>query len=588
MKNIAGFTLWMCSMALSFTVLSQPPKAEQPVHEKKTIVGDDGNIYWNKSLPVYITLSSSPDSNEGHIMKATPEEGVKPYYFDTEGINWIRTRWAVDEESGKTIYPLQEVLWPVNADGMSPVTTAEFIADGKYVVNGKTFFSGDLKVSLSAKDEVSGIENIYYSSGSEFQLYKDPISLDTEREWNLTFYAVDKVGNSESLKDGKSIAGGTGNNFSFSVDKTAPITSLETIDPKIENTLSPKSKINLTSSDEGAGVNKTYYQLDGGKETTYTGSISMYMIPEGDHMISYKSIDHVKNEEQENTYSFFLDRTAPTVDFSVSGAHFESSEGNLYVSSSSQLELTGTDNKAGVNELFMKIDGGLYSLFESPVIADQTPGRHQAFFYGTDKVENKSTVASKSYIIDTKPPVIKYAVSGPKYTRHDTLFVNKTTAFSLNPYEAGDYQSGINSTQYQYDGGSKIEYQDKFSIPGDGALNFTMHAVDNVGNGSEKSLAIFIDNEPPVLNHQFSVDKIGQKTVREKDYLIYPREVQLFLGATDKDSGTDRVYYSINDGQKTLYTKPIKGFSSNNFEVKVESIDMLGNTDTRILEFSVE
>ena len=589
MKNRVGFVVALvASVVLCCSAWAQPPKVEPPAHDKKTFVGEDGNIYWNKSLPVYISLSSSPDDGQGHVMKRDPEENVKPYYFDTEGTNWIRTRWAVDEQSGKPIYPKTEVLWPVKADGLAPVTKAEFTADGKYVAGEKTYFSGDLKVSLTAKDAVSGTEGIYYSTGSEYQLYEGPVSIDAEREWDLTFYAVDKVGNAEPINDGKSLAGSNGNNFSFIVDKTPPVTSYAISGPNTENIISPSGSIKLSGVDEGAGVNKTFYKFNDNNEKVYSSGLPLSGLKEGDHTVYYKSVDRVKNTEEEKSYNFFLDRSAPEISFSVSGNQFESSSGNLYVSASSQLQLEGTDNKAGVDKVFMKIDGGNYDVYSSPVTSDQAAGKHQLFFYGTDKVENKSVIKSKYYIIDVKAPVIKYAVTGPKYVRHDTLFVNKETYFSISPYEAGNYQSGVNSIQYQYNDGVKIDYEDKFTVPGDGPKTFTMHTADNVGNASEKETVLFIDNVPPVLNYHFSVDKIGQKTVREKNYLIYPREVQLFLGATDNDAGTDKVYYTINEGSRTSYATPVKGMASGNYSIKVESIDMLGNTDTQIIEFSVE
>ena len=60
-------------------------------HEKTTYTGEDGKLYWNKDLPVYINISPEPDT-KGHKLKSERHaKYTNPFYFDTEGINFIRT-----------------------------------------------------------------------------------------------------------------------------------------------------------------------------------------------------------------------------------------------------------------------------------------------------------------------------------------------------------------------------------------------------------------------------------------------------------------------------------------------------------------
>ena len=89
-------------------------------------------------------------------------------------------------------------MWPVFADGVSPITKIEYHHTGKHVVNGKIYYSGDLKISLLAKDAVSGIEGTYYSTGNGYKRYDGEIAVDTQKDWNFRFYSVDMVGNAES------------------------------------------------------------------------------------------------------------------------------------------------------------------------------------------------------------------------------------------------------------------------------------------------------------------------------------------------------------------------------------------------------
>lgn len=194
MKNLR-ITLITCICI--FATYSFTFSQNKVVHEKKTFIADNGKIYWNKNLPVFINLSTS-ENGDGITMKEESKEKMEPFYFDTEGINWIRTRWAVNLETGEAILPKREIMWPILADGKAPVTKIRYHYTGKHVINGKTYYSGDLKISFNSQDAVSGIDAIYYSLGNGFKKYDDEFTIENEDDWNLQFYAVDKVGNVES------------------------------------------------------------------------------------------------------------------------------------------------------------------------------------------------------------------------------------------------------------------------------------------------------------------------------------------------------------------------------------------------------
>ncbi|MDH5398614.1 MAG: hypothetical protein OEX02_10725, partial [Cyclobacteriaceae bacterium] len=566
--------------------LSAYTQSVTPEHEKKTLVSEDGKIYWNKNLPVYITLSTSTNGEGGHVINTDEQNSPDPYYFDTEGTNWIRTRWAVDKETGKTIYPLEEVLWPIEVDGKAPVTTPEFISEGKTIVKGVTYYSGDLKLKLTARDEVSGVANIYYSKDAMYLPYTEEIPLDIEKEWFISFYAVDKVGNAESIdrdKDGIS----SENLFSFKVDKTAPTTTHKIIDPNENNTLAPKSKITLSSEDTGAGLKRITYSMDSGAEKVYGGSISLYSLPEGAHQITYHAEDLVKNKEETKSYDFYLDRTAPDISVNIEGDQFTSSTNRLFISPRSKIKLTGSDNKAGVGSMYYKLDTEAYSEYQQPIEASQNAGPHTLYYYGIDLVENKSVAKSTKYYIDVNAPAIKYNVTGPKYVRKDTLFVRSITAFTITPYEKGDYQSGIKDITYNLNDGTQTTYDGKFNIQGDGLKNLSIEVSDQVENSANLKQVVFLDNEAPEIKVSYSVEQIGKKTVREEQYDIYPSEVQVYLAATDKHVGTNRIYYAINGGAEKLYTGPVRYFKNGtNIDLKVRSIDHLENESTKTIVFS--
>lgn len=555
----------------------------QPQHEPKTFTGDDGKIYWNKSLPFYIQLSTNPSGSGGHIMKMEGDSAVNSYYFDTEGTNWIRTRWAIDVETKEHTYPLTEVLWPVEVDGLSPKTTISFDSEGKFVMGDVSYFTVDLKITLSATDATSGVNKIYYSTGQNFQEYTEPIAFDIEKEWALSYYAVDRVGNAEKVQNADE------NQMKVVTDGTPPVTTHELLEPLSGDILSAKSFIQLSSTDETVGLDKIYYSIDDGPSKVYSGKLSMSNLSEGEHTLTYYAVDKLGNEEEKKSIQFFVDRTGPEIEFVIGGSNYKSAKGNLYVSNSSNLSLNASDNKAGVEQVFYKLDNKTYTEYTSPITTDQSAGLHKFYFYGVDKVENKSSTKSQSYIVDIKEPAISYSVAGPKYTRNDTLFVNKESAFSISPSDPGSYQSGVKSTRYIVGNESEKEYSEKFSISGNGYRLLKLSANDQVDNSNSKEIHVFVDNDSPELTYNFSVDRIGQKTVRDKSFLIYPPEVQLYLGATDEHVGTEKITYSINGGTTRNYSTPVTGFTKGiNYTIVVKLIDKLGNSIEESIEFSVE
>jgi len=579
-RGIEPYLLMVVAMLIFYSSNAQ----QQPKHEKTIYQKDDGTVYWNKHLPFFIRLSTSESGADSYLLNRDSTDAKDgSMYFDTEGRNWVRTRWEVDMETGKSKYPQKEVLWPIEADGIAPETKPTYNYTGRHIREGKTYYSGDVTVTLKADDEVSGVDKIYFSDGTTFKEYKEPIKLDAEKDWTLKFYAVDKVGNAESAeKTSKTL-------FSFFVDKSAPKTTLIASDPKLDDIMSPKTKFKLESSDDAAGVMRSYYTIDNAKEKIFDGEIDLLSLEDGEHTIKFYSIDHVDNKEDIHSFTFYLDKIAPEVAFSIDGDQFSNSSNQTFVSERSKLVLTSTDNHSGVDNVFWGVDGKEKAAYTNPLAVDQGAGYHYLSYYGIDKVENKGREQRQVFLVDTKAPVIQYKMKGPNFERRDTIFVRSITSFTVNPYERGKLQSGVKEILYTSEKGENAKFSEAFTLKKDGLHKLTITVSDHVNNSANETDILFIDNKAPEIFHHFSVEKIGSKKVRNEEFVIYPREVQVYLAATDEHAGTDKIYYSINGGPEKLYGTPIQYLKANqNFTIDVRSVDLLGNESKTKFSFSVE
>jgi hypothetical protein len=123
-------------------------------------------------------------------------------YLDTEGYNSFRSPSAVDTVTKEIHYPLTDVIYDMYADGIAPEVKLETGELKQTFRNGKVFIGGKVGFMLTATDKGSGVEQILASIDSaDFKKYIDPINFDSENLHQLSYYAVDNVGNVSAVKN---------------------------------------------------------------------------------------------------------------------------------------------------------------------------------------------------------------------------------------------------------------------------------------------------------------------------------------------------------------------------------------------------
>ncbi len=574
-KKLLSLTLMGALTIFSTIVTAQEPA--QPTHEKRVYV-NDGNTYVQKSLPLYFMFSTSKGGTQYPLTSKKSEGYADPMYLDTEGVNYMRSKWAVDPATGKTIVPNEEVMYELYADGLAPITRLTFSGASVYR-SDRMYYGPGLQLTLASKDGVSGVENTFYSLGTgAWANYSGTVNANTEGENAFYYYANDNVGNAEKTKNSK-----------FVVDLTAPTSNHAIVGIVYNaNIIAPSTQFDLSQSDNLSGVNRTMYSFDGGSEKREAGNIGVSYLSDGDHTLYYYSVDNVKNTETKKSFSFYLDKIAPVVTIAINGDQHQGSQ-YLFVSNRTTVNLSATDNKAGVNKIYYRMDGGERFDFASDFKYPDVKGVHTVKYDATDNVQNLASNKYKTVYVDNAAPQSSIAYGSPQFFDRDTLFINKDTKVSL---ASRDYESGVKQIQYSLDGGGFQNYN-QFTIPGEGYHTIKFKTTDNVNNlESEKSSNVYVDNTPPVIYHNFSINSIGTKNGMK----IYPNYTRLYLGATDDHVGTQTIKYSINGGPMTLYSSASTlDISERNrflkkkvkYTVRVITEDKLGNGTEKNIEFYV-
>lgn len=591
MKNFTFLTLLVLLLAVSGTYAQQQQK-----HEKRTYIAPNGNLYIQRSLPVYLWLTTSPTPSDNPIQLKSKISAKysNPMYFDTEGANFIRHDYAANQ-SGNIIYPQQEVQFEVYADGLAPVSGSSFDNAPRYYANGKIYYGKGLTIPLRCYDAVSGVEKIWFSiNGEAYKEYTGLIAMNAENaNYVLKYYGSDNVGNAENP-----------NERNFVVDLSSPVTTHKLNGITLNDILAPSAYITLSATDNLSGVNTTYYHLDGNYDMAYTGGIPVGYLADGPHTFTYYSKDNVNNIEDKKspsaidgstgggTYNFYLDKISPSVSYDIQGDLYTGMY--KFISPRTKINLSATDNHAGVESITYLIDNKGANTFSNPFNVPDQNGLHYINYFGTDKVKNKSIPKILAVYMDNILPATRIDYGYPQFFDRDTLFINKNTKVTLTSY---DYQSGVQKTEYEIDGGSTVNYSNSFTIPNQGFRTITFKATDRVNNlEAVKTSKVYIDNNPPVIYNHFSVEPVGSKDKDGKKYSVYPNYTRLYIAATDDHVGTDQISFSINGGPMIDYSSPytldiseLNYFSKKNvfYSVRIVVKDKLGNTSEKLVEFFV-
>ncbi len=563
--------------AILLPLCTQVVAQQQPTYEKKTFRDELGNLYWNLSLPVYLQISFSAEMKDPQALTnvKTPEmkKYANPIYFDGHGSHFIR---HMDYESPVAE---REIAFAVNVDGFAPKTFLTLL-DAPVFFNAKLFYGKNLRGTLSATDEMSGVETTQQSiNGAAYSNYTGAMALAQEGDYSVKFYSVDRVGNVGIVQAKE-----------FIVDLTAPQSGhAVSIDHLNGTILSPRSRLKLSSVDQLSGVKSIKFKVNDGKEATYINELAFVGLPDGEHTIKYAATDQVNNTEEAKQFNFYYDATPPEVTSSFNG-DFIVNETKSFMGKSATFSLTAIDNKAGVKEIYYSLNGGEQKLYASEVSLPKQ-GAYTVKFKSIDAVNNqtiwKTNSELKNVFVDDTPPAISHSFNGPKYFTRDTVFITKETFVQLF---AIDNESGVLNIEYQADTKAMQSYSAPFTQTDEGFHAVKFIGIDQVKNAKSETFIFIVDNSGPEIFYHMSLDKIGTQKLEQKsvEIPVYASSTSFYLAATDKLVGTKAIYYQIDTAPEVLYTTPVKLLQKGLHVIKIRAVDNLGNQTKQEFEFAVQ
>ncbi|MBN1998977.1 hypothetical protein JW935_15570 [candidate division KSB1 bacterium] len=498
----------------------------------------DGRLFVAQSLPLFLQLSTSPDE-AGQLLADGGTQPVK--LFLSEGKNIVQISGAILKFPDGSNKNATIDLW---ADGTPPVINVLFEKAAKYNSETLAYYGSGLLFNLESSDTLSGVQGTFISvNEGEFKSFSNTdLNLTRNGHFMLRFYAADNVGNVTKVEE-----------TAFTVDVTAPSTLRRITGDHKQNILSPQALVQLVSTDSLSGVKEIFYTLDDEKEQIYQEELAVQELSDGEHILSYYTVDNVANQEEKQVWPFYLDKTPPDLEYRIAGDVYND-ETTTFVSGTSSIHITGTDRGAGLAEIYYNIDTSEQQLYHQPIDLTRQTGLKQIYYSGRDSVGNQSVTMNRKIYVDQTPPESMHDLTGSVLSLGDTILINNATRIVLG---AIDMESGVREIRYSLNDKAEIAYQESFSLNDEGLYRFKYLAIDRVNNiEPEHSVFLRVDNSPrrPVTSVPPSTHpKLWQE--RESTDLVGSTELPFYLRiATGPEETAESFMIDLN----TVVTKDTK------------------------------
>ncbi|PLX23596.1 MAG: hypothetical protein C0599_04125, partial [Salinivirgaceae bacterium] len=255
-------------------IISVSSFAQQKIeHPNRLYKADDGKLYIQKGLPVYLYISTSKGGDAEKVLLESEDskDYTNPMYFDTEGKNTFHSPWKVDTLTKKYKYPLEDIIFEVYADSRPPYTSVKDKNKG-FISGDRVFFNEAFTLELNARDKLSGVMHTYYSiDGSAYKKYNGSIKLEKEKEYKVLYYSVDNVGNDEKVRS-----------INIFIDKSEPKTIIKVNGDRSDNVVSARSEFVIESTEEGSGLKAIYYKTNNNSFKLFKYPIKASWFSEGE------------------------------------------------------------------------------------------------------------------------------------------------------------------------------------------------------------------------------------------------------------------------------------------------------------------
>jgi hypothetical protein len=449
----------------------------------------------------------------------------------------------------------------VKIDATKPSTSLATTPSSPDGTNG-WFQQASVQFTLTGSDAHAGVAQSFYTlDGGATQTYSGAVTVSGQGTHTITYWSVDNAGNTEAASSTQ-----------VELDNVKPSTSI-VVSPTAPNGSGgwyvTTPSFTLSASDATSGVASTLYKIDSGATQTYSGAVS---IPDGQHTVTYWSVDSAGNTESATTTpTMKVDTVKPSTSIAITPASPDGSNG--WRVSATSFTLSGSDATSGVATTLYKIDSGATQTYSGSAVSIPQ-GSHTVTYWSVDTAGNTESATTSPVIkVDTVKPSTTLTTSPVAPDGSNNWFKQSSVTFTL---AATDGTSGVANSYYTIDGGGQQTYSGTVTVNTQGDHTVTYWSVDTAGNTEATATThIKLDNVRPATTLTTS-----PATPDGSNNWFQRSSVSFTLGATDASSGTATTLYTVDGGAQQTYSGTVTVSGQGDHTVTYWSVDTAGNVET--------
>jgi Chitobiase/beta-hexosaminidase C-terminal domain len=546
----------------------------------------NGSGGWYVSTPTF-TLSGS-DTTSGVASTSYQIDGGATQIYSgavavPDGQHTI-TYWSTDSAGNDEDHHTSATIKVDTVKPTTSIVVSPSSPDGSngWRVSATTF-------TLSASDASSGVASTFYKiDGGTTQTFTGAAVSIPQGSHTVSYWSVDVAGNTESATTSGAIK----------VDTVKPSTSIATTPaaPDGSNDWFQRSSVTFTlsASDATSGVANSFYTIDGGGQQTYSSTVTIST--QGDHTVTYWSVDSAGNTETASTTHIKLDNVKPSTTLTTAPASPDGSN-NWFKRASVTFTLAATDATSGVANRFYTIDSGGQQTY-SGTVTISTQGDHTVTYWSVDSAGNTETTNTTHVKLDNVTPTNALSLvsqsGGGSLLTGSTVYYRGSTAGSFKIRNAvSDATSGAGSSTFAALGGTTTGWThstpDVQTTPSGGPYDSNTFSWTSATSSSPSEVVTGADaagNSTAAPTLTFTNDSTAPSTTDNTASIgsTCKNSTQtVTLTPTDGGSGVAATYYTTDGSTPTTGSSQgtsIALSSDGTYTIKYFSVDKVGNTES--------
>ncbi|HMW04508.1 MAG TPA: hypothetical protein PK079_21845 [Leptospiraceae bacterium] len=270
---------------------------------------------------------------------------------------------------------------------------------------GVIYTNGEYRFHLQPEENSASVAYIEYQiDGGPFSTYSNPIPLEKEGVYKLTYRSTDVLGIVEKPQT-----------YTINVDTKAPEVKASLVGegtkPGDIQYYKPGVKLTAQATDAGAGVNLVIVNVNGEGNLPLTEDLTF--TKGGDYEIAVRALDNVYNLSKKTMLTFSIDDKKPTV--SVKSDPKPVMINNItFCKKDSFIVADANDPESGIAKIEYSLNApGDWKEYKPATLRVTESDVYKIYFRATDVSGNMSDTVEFSCRVDFKPPQSKHNILYP-------------------------------------------------------------------------------------------------------------------------------------------------------------------------------